>query len=517
MNTDERGIVYLAGAGPGDPGLITLRAHQLLQACDVVVYDSLIPDELIVTLPPTVERHYVGKRGGCASIGQNEINKLLVKLARAGKIVVRLKGSDPLIFGRGGEEAEFLAENKIRFEIVPGVTAGVGATAYAGIPTTDRRCASWVLFATGHMAKDKQVSSVPWDWIAGGTKGTIVIYMGVAEVEPIVAELMTSGLSDSVPAAVIERGTFPSQRVFVSTLAELVTTVRANKVTAPALLVIGEAVKLRENLNWFRDKSLFGLRVMVTRPAHQADWVYRQLRELGAEVLAFPTIAVKEHTDEKAWTNFKNIQTEKSWLVFTSENGVEFFFSQFRVHGYDIRKLGAFKIAVIGTGTKRALKKYGITPDFIPAVATTAAFSEELEKIETLRGATVVRVRGNLSVDNIDQAIISVGAELIPMTVYETHHVGWAEERKAKLAEFPPDVVIFTSGSTADGLMKCLDPDKIKDIIAPAAIVSIGPATSKVIRSHGFDITLEATKHSIPDLIDQLVVFASSHSLRRSK
>ncbi len=510
------GIVYLAGAGPGDPELVTKKTYRLLRECDAVVYDNLVPDELVVSLPPTVQTYDVGKQAqkGCSK--QEEINNLLVKLAKEGKSVVRLKGSDPLIFGRGGEEAKYLRQHNIPYEIVPGVTSAVAAAAYAGIPCTDRNVASSLLFVTGHKALEKQVSSVSWDWVAQAKQTTIVIYMGVGEIENIVGMLHQHGMKEDIPAAIIERGTYPSQRVIVTTVGELPRKVKQETVTSPALFIIGEAVMLRETLDWFMGKSLMGVRVMVTRPADQAGSIYHKLRELGAEVLPYPTIATREIIDTDAWKAFKASSSPQQWLLFTSENGVRYFFRQLFRHEYDIRTLGNFKIAVIGAGTQEALHKFGLQPDFVPSTATTAALAEEFPRFVQGSSTTVVRVRGNRSVENVDKAITVAGGVFIPMTVYETYYRKWSSNQKDKLLQRPPDVVMFTSGTTVEGLFENMTEQEITTTIASACIISIGPSTSHVIRSYKLPITVEAKQHTIPGMIEELVAYAVNHNLRKT-
>ncbi len=515
MKTTKQGMVYLAGAGPGDPELVTEKVRRLLGICDTVVYDNLIPDELIVTLPSGVETFYVGKRAGKVCRNQAEINELLVKLAREGKTVVRLKGSDPLIFGRGGEEAKHLQRAGVKFEIVPGITSGVAAAAYAGIPCTDRNIASTVLFVTGHKAKEKETASVDWSWVARARRTTVVIYMGVSEIPNIVAQLVEHGMAKNIPAAAIERGTFPSQKAVVGTLSELPVMVEKNRIKGPAVFIVGDVVSLQEHLAWFKDKSLLGVRVMVTRPADQAGGMYEELRDLGAEVLPYATIATEAYVDNRAWDEFGRAARPHRWLVFTSENGVRYFVSQLLQREYDIRALTGFRIGVIGAGTERALKKHGLQPDFVPSRATTAAFAEEFKSQGELSNATVVRVRGNLSTTNIDEAVTQAGGELLPMTVYETHFTKWPGDLKAKLLEIPPDVVIFTSGTTVDGLFANLSREEIDRVIKSALLVSIGPSTSEVIRSYGLEVGLEAGRHTIPDVIRELEAYAETHSLRR--
>jgi uroporphyrinogen III methyltransferase/synthase len=501
------GMVYLVGAGPGDPGLITKRSLDLLHSCDVVVYDNLVPGELIISLPRSTEKHYVGKKAGVHTLPQDEINKLMVNLARKGKRVVRLKGSDPMIFGRGGEEASFLKASGVPFEIVPGVTAGIGAAAYSGIPCTDREKASFVMFVTGHKAAGKESTSVPWEWVAKAEHGTIVIYMGVGEVENIVSKLLEDGMPPEIPCAVIERGTLPTQRTFTSPLRGMPDVVKTENIKPPAIFIIGDVVELREDARWFEGKHLFGLRIMVTRPADQAQDMYRSLRELGAEVLPYPTIATEETADEKAWASFKELTGKSRWLIFTSENGVRYFFNQFIGRFADVRRLGDFKIAAVGYGTARALKAFNIRPDFIPKKATTLALATELKEAFDLADANVVRIRGNLGDDRAERVLGEAGADVLPLQVYRTFHPQWPDGFKERLFEYTPGVITFTSGSTCEGLCTMLTEDEIKSLTEGKVIVSIGPSTSETIRSHGLEVTLEADEYSTHGVIEKIVEY----------
>lgn len=504
--TSHNGIVYLVGAGPGDPGLITVHGAQLLAECDAVVYDYLIPDELVVALPPEVERHYVGKRSGKHSQPQETINDLLVTLAKAGKRVVRLKGGDPFIFGRGGEEAAFLRDHDVPFEIVPGVTSGVAGPAYVGIPTTDRVHASFVMFLAGHKAADKEVSGVPWDWVARASGGTLVIYMGTRELPGIVEQLLAGGFPPDTPACTIERGTFPTQRMVSSTLGKLPSEVAAAGLEPPALTVIGRVVELSETLQWFERRPLFGLRVMVTRPADQAGWVYARLRDLGAEVLPCPTITTEKHNDEAAWRGVEALSVLQRWLVFTSENGVRYFMERW-LQNHDVRTLAGFKVAAVGFGTARALQQYHLTPDFMPDKATTAELAFQMASQLDLRKAAVVRVRGNLGDDRVEKILQEAGASVIPLMVYRTFTPEWPPEMREKVLAYPPNVIMFTSGSTADGFVANLDEPTRRTLTEKAMIASIGPSTSEIIRSHGMTVGLEAKIHSIPTMIDDLVAW----------
>ncbi len=508
MSPNGKGIVYLIGAGPGDPELITVKGNQLLSECDAVIYDNLVPQELIIALPPDIEKHYVGKKAGKHTLPQDKINELMVELAKHGKTVARLKGGDPYIFGRGGEEARYLEEHGIKFEIIPGVTAGAAGPAYAGIPCTDRSLASYVVFATGHKADEKDSSSVPWEWLAKSKNGTIVIYMGVGEFAAIASILIANGMSPDTPAAVIERGTLPSQRVITSTLNKLPEQALAINIKPPAIFVIGDVVNLQKHLTWIDNRPLLGARIMVCRPADQAQPMYQSLRKLGAEVLPYPTIATKRHIDETAWQAFGRIikkSTNDNWLVFTSENGVRYFIEQFMSRYSDIRHLGNFKIAAVGFGTERELNEYSLKADFIPTKATTEFLAKEMAESLNLENASVIRVRGNLADDRIEKALAKAGANVIPIQIYHTYYPEWPDGFKENLFEYPPNVIIFTSGSSVKGLYEILNKDEIDTLMANAKAVSIGPETTKMIQSFGIKVTIEAEEHSVPGIINELL------------
>ncbi|MEJ2720582.1 MAG: uroporphyrinogen-III C-methyltransferase, partial [bacterium] len=475
---NQEGIVYLVGAGPGDPDLITVRARYLLDNCDAVVYDSLIPDELLVTLPPEIDLRYVGKKTGQHSLPQQEINDLLVRLASQGKRVVRLKGGDPFVFGRGAEEAGYLNEHGIPYEIVPGITSGVAAPAFSGIPCTDRKDASYVMFLTGHKAVDKVLSSVPWDWVGGARDGTLVIYMGVAEIAGIVEKLVAAGMPADLPAAAIERGTVSTQRTVTTTLAKLPAAAADAAIKAPALFVIGKVVNYHETLRWYQDKPLFGVRIMVTRPSDQSVELYRELRALGAEVLAYPTIATGEDFRSDEWDALRKIAAEDRWVVFTSENGVRYFLKQWYATIGDIRKLSAYKVAAIGDGTARALHASNIAPDFARTTGTTATLADQMVAKLDLSNATIVRVRSNLSSDRVENTLARTGATVIPLQVYRNFPLKWSVATRNKLLSNLPDVIIFTSGAAAGGLADNLSTDELALLTSGAVVASIGPATT---------------------------------------
>lgn len=513
---DQEGIVYLVGSGPGDPGLITVRAREVLDQCEAVVFDSLIPDELLVTLPREVDRRYVGKQAGRHSLPQQEINDLLVRLASQGKRVVRLKGGDPFVFGRGAEEAAYLKEHGIRYEIVPGITSGVAALSYAGIPCTDRANASYVMFLTGHQAVDKALSSVPWDWVGGARKGTLVIYMGVSEIPRIVDQLMVAGMPADTPAAAVERGTVSTQRTLTTTLSQLPDVVKAHGVKPPALFVVGEVVKYHETLSWIEDKPLVGVRVMVTRPADQAVPLYKDLRELGAEVLAYPTLATEEDFRTDDWDALRKIRADERWVLFTSENGVRYFLKQWFATIGDVRKLSQYRIAALGDGTARALNAANISPDFVPTGVSTAALAQQMAEKLPMLGATVVRVRGSLAGDHIETTLKQAGANVVSLPVYRTFNTKWLAATKDKLFAYPPEAILFTSGAAADGLAANLNSDELKALGENATMVSIGPSASKAIRANGMTVGLESKTHTVASMLQEMVVFHRASPLVRS-
>jgi uroporphyrinogen III methyltransferase/synthase len=505
MSLSKQGFVYLIGAGPGDPGLITLKGWELLRQCDVVVYDKLIPSELIVTLSDTVEKIYVGKSAGAHSMSQDKINELIVKLAKENKIVARLKGGDPLIFGRCAEEAEFLANNNIRFEIIPGVTSGSAAPAFYGIPCTDRHKASYTVFATGHKAIEKEYSRVPWDQLGKFNEGTLIIYMGVGELPNIVKKLLDAGMPEDKPTAIIERGTFPTGRIVKSGLKDLPENAKKENIKPPSIVIIGDVTNYHPILSQLEPKALHGLRIMVTRPADQAADMYRQLREQGAEVLPYPTIKTKECIDSVAWDKFEQIKNGKKWLAFTSENCVRYFIGQFLNRYGDIRKLSEFKIAAVGIGTTNALSKFNLKTDFLPDKATVSSFTKQFCNDIDFSETTVVRIRGSLGNNILEDKLRENGVDVLTMKVYNTETAIWQPKMKEALFEYPPNMIIFTSGSSFSGLCEILSIEELKQLSSNAQIVSIGPSTSKIIKSQNIKVDIEAKTHSIPGIISEII------------
>jgi len=491
--------VYLIGAGPGDPDLISVKGLSALESCDAVVYDHLVSLELIVPLPANVERYYAGKSAGQHSMAQEDINDLLVELAKSGKTVARLKGGDPFVFGRGGEEAIHLKANNIPFEIIPGITAGVAAAASAGIPVTHRGKAVYTIFLTAHESPDKPESQLPWDKFAGLENGTFVGFMGVGTLKDVTRTLIENGMSNDTPAAVIRKGTVGTQETVTGTIENIASLVKKRKITPPALFIFGETVSLRDSIMPPEVKPLTGRTVMVTRPGDQAGFMYRELRKYGAEVLPLPTIQTREFIDKNNWLNFNSI--DKAWLIFTSENGVRYFFRQYYKRGYGVRGLGRYTVAVIGEGTRRALYEFGLKPDFMPEKFTVKALAEELARKKNWENVNVIRVRGNLGDYTVEDTISGLGGAVLPLKVYETFTAAWDNGMQAAFDEANIDAVTFTSGSTVTGLVEILGEKDFKTLFKKAASISIGPMTSGVLRDNGVEPSAQAEIHHIEGVV----------------
>ncbi len=397
----------------------------------------------------------------------------------------------------------------IDFEVIPGITAGTAVPAYAGIPITDRRYSSYAVLATGHKSKTKEKSDVPWEWLAKMEGGTLVIYMGVGELEPLSRLLIENGLASDTPSAIIERGTESTQRIVSAPLSQLAGKAAEAEIDSPALIVIGKVVDLRAKLAWFEKVPLFGVRVMVTRPVDLAIPLYRKLRELGAEVLPCPTIAATEHIDEEAWGKVTALLENRSekperWLAFTSRIGVRYFLEQFK-RRLDIRLLAGLRIAAIGEGTAGDLRRAGLIPDFIPDKATVADLAEQLPRKFDLRGTMVIRVKGNLSEPVLENACAKAGATVIPLPTYTVSFPRWPDGIKEKLLDRPPQAIIFTSSSTVDGLFELLNKAEIESISQNAKIFSLGPSTAQRLRQRGLPVDRQCESFSIDALIDELL------------
>jgi uroporphyrinogen III methyltransferase/synthase len=481
--------VYLVGAGPGDPGLLTARALELIANADVIIHDRLIPAGALDGARPEVELIYAGKQGGGESTTQSEIERLLVEHGRGGRTVVRLKGGDPFVFGRGGEEAETLVAAGIPFEVVPGVTAGVAATAYAGIPVTHRELSSAVAFVTGHEDPGKPESSLDWDALAA-FPGTLVVYMGMRQLESIAARLIAAGRDPEQPAAVIERGTMPEQRTVTATLATIAPRAGEEGVRAPAVAVLGPVVGLREQLAWFERRPLAGLTVAVTRARAQGSELASRLQALGAAVVEAPAIRIAP-TDGPA-PDLRDYDL----LCVTSPNGVRLLFERLALAGRDARALAGARVAAIGPGTAAALQDHGVIADVVPERFVAEGLVEALADVPVKRALIA---RAAHARDVLPEALRARGAEVDVLPLYETVAEPLSAEQLAAVAD--ADYLTFTSSSTVSFFLAASG----ERAIGRPRRVSIGPVTSATLREHGLEPQVEASQHDIDGLIAALV------------
>ncbi|MDP6107066.1 MAG: uroporphyrinogen-III C-methyltransferase [Candidatus Brocadiia bacterium] len=499
----SHGRVYLVGAGPGDPGLLTLRGQDLLSRADVVVYDNLVSPRILDHAPADAERIYVGKRASAHTLRQDEINQLLVERASAGADVVRLKGGDPFVFGRGGEEALALAEVGIEFEVVPGVTAAVAGAAYAGIPVTHRALASSLGLVTGHEAADKDDSTLDWQALARW-EGTLVFYMGVGNLGPICKRLRAEGLDPQTPAVVIRWGTTPRQQVITAVLDTLPERAQEAGLKPPALIVIGKVVTLREKLMWFERRPLFGRRIIVTRARLQAGRLSRRLEALGAEVVELPTIRIEPPDDPAPLRQSVRELDAFQWIVFTSVNGVDAFFGELSEAALDSRALGSCKVCAIGPATAARLSDYGIRADAQPQRYTSAAVVDMLASVADLDGARILCPRADIAPREMPEALSACGALVREVTAYRTCCEILDCEQVSELFESGTiDWITSTSSSTVRRFFSAVDADLIRR--SSARMASIGPATSQALRGLGFPPDLEADEHTIAGLVETVV------------
>jgi uroporphyrinogen III methyltransferase / synthase len=486
------GTVYLVGAGPGDPGLLTVRAAELIARADVILHDRLIPAGALAGARAGAQLHYVGKRGGGEQVPQEESHRLMLEHARAGRTVVRLKGGDPFVFGRGGEEALACLEAGIPFEVVPGVTAGVAAPAYAGIPVTHRELASAVAFVTGHEDPAKPDAALDWPALAA-FPGTLVFYMGVRALPRIAQQLVAGGRGPDEPVAVVERGTLPGQRTLLSTLSAVAERAAAERIRAPAITLVGPVASLRERLAWLERRPLHGRTIAVTRAQAQASALAARLRELGAAVVEAPMIRT-----EPLDASLPDL-ARYDLVCVTSPNGAHALFERLDAAGFDARALAGRTVAAIGPGTARALGERGIRPDLVPERAVAESLVEALAEVEVQR-ALVVRAREGRDV--LPDALRERGAEVDVLALYET--VAEPLDEQIARAAAAADYVTFTSASTVRFFLEAAG-----ELDGPR-IASIGPATSAALRDAGLEPHLEADPHTPDGLVDALVADAAA-------
>ena len=500
------GVVYLVGAGPGDPGLITVRALELISAADVVVHDRLIPAAALAAAREDAELIDVGKRPGAGSVAgeelrstdaQRRIEELMIEHARAGRSVVRVKGGDPFVFGRGGEEAEALRDAGVEFEVVPGVTAGVAAPAYAGIPVTHREDSSAVAFITGHEDPEKPETALDWDALAA-FPGTLVVYMGVRRLGEIAERLVGGGRDAAEPAAAIERGTMPRQRVIEAGLADLPAAADAAGLSAPAVVVIGPVASRRGAISWLESRPLHGRRVVVTRARAQASGLARALTALGADVVELPAIRIVPRLDSAEVRQAVDAIHTYALVCLTSPNGVRLLFEALAGAGRDARALANATVAAIGPGTAAALRDHGVIADVVPERSVAEALVESLAGVDVFERPVLV-ARAAEARDVLPDALRDRGAEVDVVALYET--VAEDLDEAALDAAAEADYVTFTSSSTVRNLVAAAG-DRLP---ARARIVSIGPVTSETAREAGLSVHVEAERHDPGGVVDALL------------
>ena len=505
----ERGVVYLVGAGPGDPGLITARGLALLRTADVVVYDRLVNSGLLDEAPAEVEMVDASKARGDRRMSQEDINRLLVDRAREGLRVVRLKGGDPFVFGRGGEEAEWLAEAGVRFEVVPGVSSAIAAPAYAGIPVTHRRLASQVTIVSGSEDPTKPESAVDWERLAS-TPGTLVVMMGWETLPAITEALRKHGMDASTPAALIEWGTEPRQRTVSGTLADIAGRGRDAGMAPPVVAVFGEVAALRERIGWFEDGPLFGRRVLVPRTRAQAGALSRRLRERGAQAIEVPTIEIQPVEDSARLDSALGSLDTYAWVVFVSVNGVQEAFDRLESLGLDARAFGAARVCAVGSATAAALREHGIVADLQPRESVSESIVDGLTEAG-ITGERVLLLRAESGREALSEGLIRAGALVDDVALYRTvTPEGSRECVRDLLCGEGVDAVALTSSSTLTNLLAMLDGDA--SALDGAAVACIGPVTAATARAAGLHVDAVASQATVEALADALVDHFSSRS-----
>jgi len=503
----KKGMVSLVGAGPGNAGLITVRGLELLQQADVVVYDRLVDDGLLAHARRDAELIYVGKSSGDHTIEQAEINRILVAKAKEGKSVVRLKGGDPFVLGRGGEEAEALVENHIPFEVVPGVTSAVAVPAYAGIPVTHRSMASSFAVVTGHEDPSKDGSSVEWSKLVSSVD-TLVCLMGMGHLENIVAELIRGGKSPDTQVALIQHGTTPRQRTVVGTLAMIVERAERAGLKPPVVIVVGDVVALRERLAWFDNRPLFGKRVLVTRARSQASVLSRMLAERGAEAVELPVIEACDLMDTTELDSAVSSLRDYQWVLFTSVNGVDAFWQRMRAMGRDARWFEKIKIGAIGPATTERLQDIGLYPDYISQEFTSESMLQGLAELG-VAGCRILLPRSDIAPRELIEGLIKLGADPFEVTAYITSESGdSSSSAKQMLVNGEIDVITFTSSSTVTNLVKRIDGNI--NVINRAKIACIGPMTASAGAKAGLRVDIMVQEHTIPGLVSAIELYFKS-------
>lgn len=507
------GCVYLVGSGPGDPGLFTLKGRELLRSADVVVYDYLANQSLLDVCRDDAELIYVGKKGGDHTLSQDKINELLVCKAQEGNQVVRLKGGDPYVFGRGAEEAEALVSAGVHFEVVPGVTSAVAAPAYAGIPLTHRKYASSVCFVTGHEDANKSESVHNWSALVQ-SGSSLVFFMGVRNLEWITDNLMQAGLAKTTPAALVRWGTTCHQESLIGRVETIAILAREHSLKPPALLIVGEVVRLHKSLNWFESRPLFGKGIVVTRAREQASALKHSLEQAGACCYEFPTIEIKPYEDATHLHQYINRLNEYDWLIFTSVNGVKYFWKELQVLGRDSRSLCSCWVAAIGPATAKALQSRGIEPDFVPE----RYVAEDIVQGLTARGVagkSILIPRAEKAREVLPNELEKAGARVTLVPVYQT--VLAAQEAPSLVSALQQgeiDYITFTSSSTVENFFQLVRPEILLPFVPDQVkLACIGPITAQTLKHFGFQADIIPDSYTIPDLVQAVINNQKEHSL----
>ena len=507
-------LVYLVGAGPGDVGLITVRGLELLQRADVVVYDRLVDEGLLSNVRSDAELIYVGKSSGEHTVKQEDINRILIAKAKEGKSVVRLKGGDPMVLGRGGEEAEELFKNKVSFAIVPGVTSAIAVPEYAGIPVTHRGLAASFAVVTGHEDPTKEDSSVEWGELACAAD-TLICLMGMGNLAAIVDEMLKGGRSPETPVALIRDGTTPRQRTVVGTLSTIVKQAERAKLNPPVVIVVGDVVKLRDKLAWFDNRPLFGKRVLVTRSRAQTSAMSRLLAERGAEAVEMAVIEIKELADTSELDDAISNLRDYDWVLLTSVNGVDAVWRRMRALGLDARSFSAARIGAIGPATAERLQDLGLYADFISQEFTSESILEGMERLG-VSGCRILLPRSDIAPHDLVDGLARLGAEPFDVAAYRTVSPdSVASEGKTRLLNGEIDIITFTSSSTVTNLVAHLGGDVAS--INKAKVACIGPATAAAAEKTGIRVDIMAQEHTIPGLVAEMESYFQNVGARSSR
>ena len=503
ISVEKQGKVYIIGAGPGDPGLITVKGLRCLKEADVIIYDHLVNEDIISQAKASSRLIYAGKKGGAHTLPQEEINRRLVEEAKQGNIVARVKGGDPFIFGRGGEEAEILVNEEILFEVIPGVSSAIAVPAYAGIPLTHRGYTSTLAFVTGHEDPTKDQSDIDWKTLAG--IGTLVFLMGVKNLQQITDSLIQNGKEKNTPAALIRWGTTENQETLTGALGDIAQKAEARKFSPPAILIVGSVVELRNSLNWFETKPLFGKGIVITRPEAQAEQFSVLLNAEGARVIHFPTINIVPPESYDGLDQAISQLAQYQWIIFTSANGVSFFFQRLIKLGRDIRDLKDIRICTIGPATAAAIEKLGIRVDLVPDEYISEGVVREFEKFN-INGSRILLPRAEIARDVIPDGLAKLGAKVNVVTTYRTVNSGKKKLELASLMnEGKVDVITFTSPSTVTNFMEIMGRNYV--IPPQVKIACIGPVTAAAVKKAGLPVDIIQERYTVPGLVERLIEY----------